>query len=279
MDMFFELNQMTTGNSVGLLLDGWREEEVVVAFSPHDDDALLGCGYLLHHLLERKIPVYVVIFCNGNAGYSDITEKSYIVEKRKEETRAAYERLGVEKKNILYLDVPDFSLFSYATRIDVGGRSGTFDTLITFLRQVRATRVLIPNGYMEHQDHEAAYKCGIYDAVQSSDPILADLGEPIDLRSGLIYAVWSDFSPVDALAAHRDVTLRANSGVLTAQETEDNVIEAIKCFSSQLRIIDDLIDQRRSRKMDRGWVELYQKIVFRPKLRYELYRDCINRLL
>ena len=73
MDMFFELNQMTTGNSVGLLLDGWREEEVVVAFSPHDDDALLGCGYLLHHLLERKITVYVVIFCNGNAGYSDIT--------------------------------------------------------------------------------------------------------------------------------------------------------------------------------------------------------------
>ena len=53
----------------------------------------------------------MVIFCNGNAGYSDITEKSYIVEKRKEETRAAYERLGVEKKTFSILTSPIF-LFS-----------------------------------------------------------------------------------------------------------------------------------------------------------------------
>ena len=279
MDRFFDLNQKCSSQEESLILENWGANEHIVVFSPHDDDAVLGCGYLIRHFTSKKIPVSIVIFCEGDAGYSAPEEKDSIVSRRKEETAACFEKLGVQKENIHYLGVPDFSLFSYSTRYTLDGKKGTFDPLVSLLRKIRATRIFAPNGYLEHQDHEAVYNCGIYDAVQSSDPILADLGEPIQLKSVTVYAVWADFSPIDAMVNGRNTQIRANCGILSDASAEEAVIGAIRCYRSQLAIIDNLIAQRQSRKMGRGWAELYQKMQYRPSLLYSRYQALIDQIL
>lgn len=279
MDYFFDLNQKSSSQKETLLWENWEENEHVVIFSPHDDDAVLGCGYLIRHFTKKNIPVSIVIFCEGDAGYSTAEERDTIVLRRKKETIACYEKLGVHKENIHYMGVPDFSLFSYSTRFALDGKKGTFDPLVTLLRKIRATRIFVPNGYLEHQDHEAVYNCGIYDAVQSSDPILADLGEPICLKSVTVYAVWADFSPIDAMVSKRETQIRANCGILSDESAEEAVIDAIRSSQSQLAIIDNLIAQRQSRKMGRGWAELYQKMQYRPSLDYSRYQALIDQIL
>ena len=279
MDRFFDFNQKISSEDANLIFKNWGNDEHIVIFSPHDDDAILGCGYLIRHFTEAKTPVSIVIFCNGDAGYSTTEEKDTIVLRRKQETISCYQKLGVAPENIHYLDVPDFSLFSYSTRFSLDGKKGTFDPLVSLLRKIRATRVLIPNGYLEHQDHEAVYNCGIYDAVQSSDPILADLGEPISLKSMMVYAVWADFSPLDAMVCGRDSQIRANCGILTDTASEETVIDAIRCYQSQLAIIYNLSALRQSRKMSCGWAELYQKFQYRPSLNYSRYQALIEQII
>ncbi len=62
--------------------------------SPHDDDAVLGTGYLIQAVAESGGEPFVFIFCNGNGGYSIPEDKGTIVEKRAAETKAAYLELG-----------------------------------------------------------------------------------------------------------------------------------------------------------------------------------------
>ncbi len=54
-----------------MLFPDWRPgDEHVVVLSPHDDDALLGAGYLILAALANGAKVSAVIFCDGRAGYS-----------------------------------------------------------------------------------------------------------------------------------------------------------------------------------------------------------------
>lgn len=275
---FFSISNHIVSEDISLLFPDWKEKEIPVIFSPHDDDAILGCGYLIQYFTSHQIPLHLIIFCKGDAGYSTVAEKASVVERRKRETIECYGKLGIKKENILYFDVPDFSMQVFSPRYRSEDEKGTFENLVAYLREIRATRIIIPNSYMEHSDHEAVYRCGIYDAVQASDPILAELGTPIDLKSMLIYAVWTDFSPVNALLHGRNEKIRADAGVCMPASVEDTVIDAIRCYQSQAAIIDQLIQQRQARKTRFGWAELYQNIQFRPSLRYENYRGCIESL-
>ena len=275
---FFSIQKHMVSGDISLLFPDWKEDEVPVIFSPHDDDAVLGCGYLIQYFTSHQIPVHLAIFCQGDAGYSTVDEKASIVSRRKQETIECYQKLGIPKENIYYLDVPDFSMQAFSTRYDSEDKKGIFEELVAYLRKIRATRVIIPNSYMEHSDHEAVYRCGIYDAVQASDPILAELGTPIDLRSILIYAVWADFSPLNAMLCGRDDKIRADAGICMPDNVEHSVIEAICCYQSQASIIEQLIQQRQARKNNFGWAELYQQLQFRPSLQYENYRNCIESL-
>lgn len=74
---YYDLKQQTGSDSIDLLFPGLDPtNEHVVVFSPHDDDAILGAGYLICALQEIGCPVTILIFCDGRAGYSTPAEGS-----------------------------------------------------------------------------------------------------------------------------------------------------------------------------------------------------------
>ena len=158
---------------IRLLFPGWKKGEGVAFFSPHDDDALLGAGYLILGAIKSGGLPSVFVFCRGDAGYSTLGEKKGIILRRKREAINAYGLLGVEKHDIQFLDVPDFSLMAHLDRQPPWGK-GVFDQLIASLRQERISRIVFSSGHLEHWDHTAVFDAGVYTASQSQYHILAD---------------------------------------------------------------------------------------------------------
>ncbi len=218
---FYDLRQGYGKRDINVLFPGWRPgQERVMVFSPHDDDGVLGAGYAIAACQAHGGTVYVCIFCDGSAGYSQVEQKDTIVATRREESIRAYGLLGIAEEHLTHLGYPDFSLVSYVGWKLSSGHKGTLQRVVELLRAQRITRLLIPNGYREHSDHEAAYDVGRYDGVQAGDPVGADWGLLTGIKSTLQYAVWSDFSPEDALlyGAHvgkqADVHIRANRAIV-----------------------------------------------------------------
>ncbi len=276
---YYDLQQKKSGDKIELLLPGLdpRSEHVVV-FSPHDDDGILGAGYLIHALQEIHCPVTVMIFCDGRAGYSTPEEAATIVERRRAETLDAYSVLGLEPERIVRLDLPDFSAMPHLGWVMPWGDEGTLTKVVGTLRKLGATRIVIPNGYREHIDHEATHRSGAYDGPQAGDNILAQYGTPTRIRSTLIYAVWGDFSPEDAMLHGRDLQIRANRAVTVGNAVEEIIAEGIRRFASQEKVIEGIMSARRSRQNGDRWIELYQDFDPRPALPIEPYWGWIEQI-
>lgn len=277
--IFYDLRQKVGRRDINVLFPKWEPgNERVMVLSPHDDDALLGAGYAIAACQAYGGKVSVCIFCDGSAGYSRPEHKESIVEVRQRETLRAYSLLGVPKESVHSLGYPDFSLASYIGWRLSAGREGTLAGLLPLLRSQRITRLMIPNGYREHSDHEAAYDAGRYDGVQAGDPVLVDWGAPCFIKSTVQYAVWGDLSPEDALVSHEDPRIRANRAIVADYALEQTIAAALAQFESQGQIIQGLLTQRRKRDCGLGMMELYVSLDPRPKLEYEPYAQLIRSL-
>ena len=146
------------------------------------------------------------------------------------------------------------------------------------LRSYGITRLVIPNRYREHFDHETVGRIGAFDGPQAGDPVLVDWGHPTKIRSFLEYAVWGDFSPEDALISGADLSVRANRAIKAPGVAEKKVARALAKFESQQKIIKRLIDARAARRCADGFVELYVDFDPRPTLSYKPYIDLISRI-
>lgn len=269
---FFDLRGRVKSSSIDLLFPGWREnDERVVIFSPHDDDALLGAGYLLQAVPLFGGEVHVVVFCNGSGGYSVIEHKHIITALRARETTRAYEKVGILPERIHRLEYDDYSVWPYiGWKLPSG--EGTVAKVIPLLRRLRATRVVVPNGYREHLDHTAVFMVGAFDAPQVGDPVMADWGESTPIRSVLQYAVWSDFSFEDALLLGDHMDIRANRALQAPYEAEARIQEAMREYQTQARIVEGLLQARGERTLPGGRVlEVYLAFEPRPKCTYQKY--------
>ncbi len=273
---YYDLQRRIAGHDISLLFPRWQAgDERLVILSPHDDDALLGAGYAIQAAQANGGEVYILILCDGSAGYSTPEEKETIVATRKAETLAAYQALGLDEDHVLRCDFPDFSLMGYIGWHLPSGVPGTMQCVFPALRRLRVTRLLIPNGYREHIDHEAAERIGRYDGPQVGDPVLADLGLAPPVRSVLQYAVWGDFSPEDALVHGRPITVRGNRALLAPTAAEERIIEGLRAFRSQARIIEGLLAAREARRHGDRWLEVYLAFDPRPALDYRPYHMAI----
>jgi len=188
------------------------------------------------------------------------------------EAVSAYGRLGVKKDDIRFFEVPDFSLMAHLDRRPPWGK-GVFDRIISTLRRERISRIIISSGHLEHWDHTAVFYAGIYTSPQAQDPILADLGRPFQAKTYLAYSVWGDFEPAPA-----GQDMRADLGILATEEDEERVIAAIKEFSSQARIIKNIVAHRKKRQTQGGYLELYKSIKLRQSIHYPPYFDLLNKM-
>jgi LmbE family N-acetylglucosaminyl deacetylase len=269
---YCDLDQGRKGLDIGLIFPGFRPgAETVAVISPHDDDALLGAGYLVQAVLAAGARVKIMIVCDGSAGYSSARDKPGIVERRQEEAGAAYQSLGVPADGLVRLDLPDFSAIHYLGWRLPGAGEGMFARAVPLLREWRTTRLIVPNGHREHIDHTAAHLAGMFFGPQAGDAVLADWGEATAIRTTLCYSVWADFPP-------RPGGLRANRAVLAPDRAESAVREAIKMFRSQAEVITDLVKARQGRRSGGRGLELFCDVDPRPRLDYAPYWAAINKI-
>jgi len=276
---YYDLRERVGRPDINVLFPHWRAgDERIMVLSPHDDDALLGTGYAMMAAMANGAEAHVCIYCDGSAGYSRVQDRDTIIETRRAETLRAYSVLGLSSEHLHRLDLPDFSARGYVGWKLPGGGRGALQYLVPLLRRIGVTRLMIPNGYREHIDHEATFDSGRYDGVQAGDPVLADLGAPCAVRSTLVYAVWGDLSPEDALAHGDDLSIRANRAIVAPYRTEEIIAEGLNAWTSQAQIIEGLLVARRERDCGRGLVELYVDYDPRPKLNYRPYIELIKSL-
>ena len=271
---FINFLNLKRSNRIGLLFSGWIAGEKVAFYSPHDDDAVLGAGYLILATIKAGGSPHVFIFCQGDAGYSTAEEKKGIVKRRKEEAVRAYGILGVPEKNIHFFNIPDFSLMARLDRKLPRGE-GLFDKIVAALRKERISRVVFSSGYFEHWDHTAVFYAGIYSSPQAQDPILIDLGKPSLVKTYLTYSVWADFEPL--LRSRNGI--KAELGILATVKEEKRVLDAIRVFSSQNRIIQDIVAHRQKRKLEEGYLELYKSIPLREPIDFKPYFRLLKKII
>lgn len=273
---YYNLRARLKSDHIGLLFPGWEAgNERVAVICPHDDDGLLGAGYAILAALTNEAEIYPFILCNGCAGYSTPEEKENIVERRKDETVRAYQALGISANNIIRFDYPDFSLLPNIGWLMPWGKEGTFPHSLQIMRELRISRLLVPNGYREHIDHEAAYRIAAYDGPQVGDNILADWGGAPPIKTFLQYAVWGDFSPEDAVVTNSDLTLRGNRAILARLGVEETVQKGIREFRSQERVVEGLIEARKGKRRGERVIEVYLAFDPRPALDYAPYHETI----
>ena len=251
---------------IGILFPGWKKGEAVAVLSPHDDDAALGAGYLLRAVKKAGGVPVVLVFCRGDAGYSKASEKRTIVARRRRETYAAYDALGIPPEDIVFFDRPDLSLMGHVDRITPDGRKGVVDKLIGILRAREVARIVFTSPHCENWDHTAVYNLGMYAAPQAGDPILADLGVPVPVVSMLVYPVWGDLAP------RTGGGLAADLGILAGDRDEQAVRRALAAFASQAAIMENTVAARRdARRGPGGWLELYGRASVREPVNYLAY--------
>ncbi len=271
--VYYDLIRGLRNRNISLIFEDWRREgERVIVLSPHDDDALLGAGYILLAAMSEGCEPYILIFCDGGAGYSNINDKERIVSIRKTESVNAYRKLGIKEEAILRFNYPDLSLRSHIGRLLPGGIEGTTPKTIKMLRMIRPTRLLIPNEYRENTDHEALSYTGTYDGPQVGDVLMVDLAEPFRIKGFLKYSVWGDFSPEDAFLTGRDPALRGDVAIKAEPEVEEKVIQALKEFKSQEKIINQLVRKRSERIINGDYIEVYLRYNPRPSISYDGYK-------
>jgi len=275
---FYDLRKLIRGEKFDVFFPGWKKsEERVAFFSPHDDDALLGAGYLMIACMDAGAAAHLYVFCDGRAGYSTVEEKDDIVKRRKAETKLAYKEIGLDPDDITWFDFPDFSLAPRVGWLLPGGEEGTFKRTVQALRKFGATRLVVPNHYREHIDHEAVAKVGCYDAPQAGDPIAPDWGAASSIKTILQYSVWGDFSPEEA-AYYNAGPIRANRALVSDEDIEALIEAGLRRYESQAAIIDNLVARRKQRIRNKKAVELYMDTDPRPSLDYVPYWRVINRI-
>ncbi len=284
---FYDLHTKIKSTDINLIFPQWNmDSERVVIFSPHDDDAILGAAYILLASLANNGQVYVIIFNDGSAGYTRPELKDKIVEIRKKETYNALKTLGIEKEKIIRFEIPDFTGIHYLgwkfPWIKEHGEEneGLFSKVIHTLREIKATRLIFPNGYREHIDHTTVYLSAMFDGPQVGDAVITDYGNPSKIKTYLQYSVWGKFSPEDALINKRETEIRANRAILIEESIEQQILDSLKEFKSQEDIISYILEVREERKLEKKekYIELYLDVQPRPRFDYRPYKKLISEI-
>ncbi len=185
-----------TGSFEGVFTDWQAGKESFLFFAPHDDDAAISVGLLIAEARQQGIPVRILVVTDGRNGYVSLNDKAGIVERRAEETFASYALLGVDRREIVFLNFPDGDLQNYYGRRlaqrgepqDDHGFTGLENHFVRELRRrvavggemVAPTRIFVPSAADYHQDHVAVAREVPISIFHAAGGIWPECGEKIE---------------------------------------------------------------------------------------------------
>jgi LmbE family N-acetylglucosaminyl deacetylase/uncharacterized small protein (DUF1192 family) len=162
-----------------LLLEGISNElpakTRVLAFAPHPDDEVFGCGGALALFADRGADVRVIIVTDGEAGLSE--DPSAASNIRREESLRAAKHLGYVPPD--FWGLPDRGL----------GVWTLVDRIITATAKSRAELIFLPSPLEIHPDHQALGLAGILALpalAASSEVWFYEISQPLSEPTHLI---------------------------------------------------------------------------------------------
>ena len=227
-------NERRVGPTLADVSRHWQgKSERFLMISPHDDDAALGAGLLIQLAKRERVPVHIVIVTDGSQGYCSEKEKDTIAEIRRNESFECYQRLGVPKKNIVWLGFPDCRINNYRGRsqaeennpLTISGFTGLQNNFTYWLRNINPTQCFLPTHNDLHPDHQIIYEEFLISLFHAAGNIWPELGKPLSRVPYInTYAVYCDFAAPPTLRMRTPVSYL------------ENKLKAIAAFRSQKQI-------------------------------------------
>lgn len=135
-----------------------------MVIAPHQDDEVLGCGGLIALKRRARIPVQIVFVTDGAASHDALTGRDpALVAVRRQEALQAAAILGVDARDVHFLDLPDGGLQT----LSVSQRQQAVDRLRGLIDASQPLELYVPHRHDRTEDHEATYSLAIA-AVQAA---------------------------------------------------------------------------------------------------------------
>jgi len=127
----------------------------IIVFSPHPDDETLGCGGVIAKNVKEGNRVFVVIITDGRYALTEARIMSFIGplemrEIRRAEANKALEKLGLQTKDLVFLDFKDRDLKNHKKEV--------YDAVKKILRDTNPNEIYYPQEMEYHVDHQVANK-------------------------------------------------------------------------------------------------------------------------
>jgi len=195
----------------------------MIVFAPHQDDEALGCGGLMALKREKGVPIKVVFVTDGGGshrGSSKIT-RSEIVQIRRQEALSALNILGVESKDIHFLNKCDGSLY----KITEAEQQQTIEEMAQLLLTFQPQEVYVTHKQDRSKDHEVTY--------QLVNAAIAKAGVKVDLWQYAIWLLWKSL-------IFRDLKFKELAGAhrLAIHPVQFKKRQAIETYRSQCLPVD-----------------------------------------
>lgn len=182
-------------------LRNWQKNETWLVVVPHDDDAVIGIGLTILAGLEADVDIHVRITTDGHMGYCSAEEKKNISKIRKKETLDSFKALGVNTKQVKWLNFRDCQLNHQTGRYYVSkkspsslkGADGLQNAYTAALREVRPTRLFVPTIADLHPDHKLTNSELMISLFHAGATIWPELGLPTPVPEVVEFAVYCDY--------------------------------------------------------------------------------------
>lgn len=212
----------------------------------HPDDEVLGMGGTLKKLTNAGVEVTVLMFANGNEGYTSLEDKATIVETRR------LEREVVQK----ILNIHHFEAHSYEDYA-IPANEITYKICIEAIRKYKPN-IVFTHYWQEYNTHKAVASIATDAFWQAGWSCSLDLGEP-----------WKP----DALYYFEVIELLNHvSHIVDITDTFEDKLESMRAYASQCTVVSGALQQIEGKALMRGSQaglkhgEAFLKSIHRPEI-------------
>ncbi|MGI2297882.1 PIG-L deacetylase family protein [Paenibacillus sp. GXUN7292] len=193
----------------------------------HPDDEVLGIGGTIKKLTNQGTEVTVLMFANGNEGYTRLEDKDRIVEIRRQEREAVREILGIAH----------YEAYQYGD-FAIPADDVTYKMCMKAIRTYRPD-IVFTHYWNEYRTHKAVASITEEAFWQAGWSCSLELGQP--WKAAALY----HFEVIQLMPK--------NSFVVDISDTYGDKVKAMQAYASQCdAVVSDALQQIEGRALTRG---------------------------